>query len=319
MEQFENQKVVVTGGAGCIGSRLVTALLDLKARVTVLDDFSTGNEGNLPSHPRLEIVRGSVSDGSLVQQTIRDAVIVFHEAARNIQISLSDPADDCNTNIVGTLQVLLAARQSSSLRRVVYASTDSIYGNSRYLPINEDDAPNTLSPFAASKLAGENYCKAFYESFGVSMTVLRYSNVFGFNKKSDSLFHGVVNRFVQCALSGKPLSIDGDGEQTRDFLFVEDAVEATLLSALSSKADGQIYNVGSGFETTIAQLAKKTIEHAGKNSTLQFTDRKDIDNIRRRVLNIERIRKDLRWTPKHTLEKGLIKTLEAHQERPCRK
>ncbi len=309
---FHGKKAVVTGGAGFIGSHIVKALLGLDARVTVLDDFSTGDAANLPANSGIEFVHGSVADADLVQRTVQDAVFVFHEASSNIPTSLTHPLRDCTTNVLGTLQVLLAVQKAATVRKVVYASTDSVYGNSRYLPINEDDPTSTLSPFAASKLAGENYCKAFYESFGIRTTVLRYANVFGPCSDSAHRHPGVVDRFVKSALIRKPLSIHGDGEQTRDFLFVDDAVEATLLAALSSKADGQVYNVGSGFETTVVHLAQKIIEISGAGVSWEFVDRKDIDNIRRRALNIEKIRKDLRWTPKNTLEHGLSTTVDWH-------
>jgi UDP-glucose 4-epimerase len=307
---FQDQKVLVTGGAGFLGSNLTHALLEAKARVAVLDDFSTGSETNLPVHPNLEILRGSVSDTDRVQEAFRGAGYVFHLAATPVQVSLDDPLRDCLTNVVGTLHVLSAARQSGSVRRVVVASTDSLYGNSRYLPINEDDAASPLSPFAASKLAGESYCRAFYESFGVPVTVLRYCNLFGPGQDGKGPGSGVVARFIRAVLAGRPLPIHGDGGETRDFLFVEDAVEATLLSAIASKAEGQVYNVGSGFETTIVDLAETILNLTGRKASLEFVDKKDVDNIRRRVLNIEKIRKDVRWTPRHALEQGLKKTIQ---------
>jgi len=313
-EFFKNRKVLVTGGAGFIGSHVVNALLDLRASVTVLDDFSTGSRKNLPAHPKLNVVRGDITKAETVHKLVHRSAFVFHEASRNILSSLSDPIDDGRVNIMGTLHVLMAIKRSSPACRLVYASTDSLYGNSRYLPINEEDGTNPLNPYSVSKLAGENYCRAFYESFGISTVVLRYANVFGPCHRLDGVPHNVTSRFIECALSGKPLTVHGDGEQTRDFIFVEDVVEATLLAAVTSKSEGQVYNVGSGFETTIDLLARKTVELAGCRSTIVFEDRKDIDNIRRRVLNIERIRKDMRWAPTYTLEHGLKQTIRWYQE-----
>jgi UDP-glucose 4-epimerase len=311
---FHDKKILVTGGAGFLGSALVRSLLDAKGAVTVLDDFSTGSEKKLPVHPDLSVIRGSVTDPDLVREAAQGAELIFHLAATPIGVSLDDPLRDCMTNVLGTLHVLSAARQSKSVRRVTVASTDSVYGNSRYLPINEDDSASPLSPFAASKLSGESYCRAFYESFGVPVTVLRYGNLFGPRQDGKETGGGVVARFIRAAMSGGPLTMYGDGGETRDFLFVEDAVEATVLSARASKAEGQIYNVGSGFETTIADLAQTVIELSGRKGSLEFRDRKDVDNIRRRVLNIEKIRKDVRWTPTHTLEQGLKKTIQWAKE-----
>jgi UDP-glucose 4-epimerase len=312
LDGFKDAKILVTGGAGFLGSCLVKTLLKAGARVAVLDDFSTGSEKNLPDHPNLVTFRGSVSDSDRVDEAARGIEYAFHMAATPIQISLDDPIRDCLTNAVGTLRVLSAARKSGKVKRMVVASTDSVYGNSRYLPINEDDATSPLSPFAASKLAGESYSKAFYESYGLPVTVLRYCNLFGPGQDCRSADGGVVSRFICAALSGKPLTVHGDGGETRDFLYVEDAVEATLLAAGNSKADGQAYNVGSGFETTIMDLAATVLDMTGRKAALAFVDKKDIDNIRRRVLNIEKIRKDIRWTPTHTLEQGVKKTIEWH-------
>ena len=311
---FRGQKAVVTGGAGFIGSHVVRALLEAGAHVSVIDDFSTGNEANLQAHERLEIVRGSVSDAALVSRTIRGAGFVFHLAATSIRASLEDPVRDSLTNVLGTLHVLVAVRQTDGFHRMVYASTDSVYGNSRYLPINEDDLTSTLSPYAASKLAGENCCKAFYESYGVPVTMLRYANVYGPRQGCAGVQGGVVPRFIKNALSGESLPVYGDGQETRDFLFVDDTVEATLLAAVTPKADGQVYNVGSGFETTIVQVAKKILNLTNSPATLQFADKRDIDNIRRRALNVEKVRKDFRWTPKNTLDAGLRKTVDWHRK-----
>ncbi len=307
---FHEQKILITGGAGFLGSALVRSLLDVKGVVTVLDDFSTGSEKKLPVHPNLSVLRGSITDQDLVKEAAQGARHIFHLAATPIGVSLDDPVRDCMTNVLGTLHVLAAARESASVRRVTVASTDSLYGNSRYLPINEDDAASPLSPFAASKLSGESYCRAFYESFGVPVTVLRYCNLFGPRQDVQETGGGVVARFIRAALSGGPLTVHGDGGATRDFLFVEDAVEATVLSATVSKAEGQVYNVGTGFETAIADLAKTVLELTGSAGSMEFKDIKDVDNIRRRVLNIEKIRKDVRWTPTHTLEQGLKKTIQ---------
>jgi UDP-glucose 4-epimerase len=300
----------VTGGAGFVGSNIVRRLLKEGARVVVLDDFYTGAMDNLPADdPHIEIVRGTVTDYELVRDVVKDAAIVFHEAARNIIVSTRNPREDYEVNIGGTLNVLLAARETG-VPRTVYASSASVYGNPRYLPINEDDATNMLSPYAVSKFAGENYCKAFYESYGLSVAAVRYSNVYGLAQRPDNPYCGVIAKFFESAMSNEAPRIHGDGEQTRDFTYIDDVVEATLLAGMSSKAEGQVYNVGTGRETTINQLARMIIRITGATVEPTYIDRRDIDNIRRRVVNIEKIRRELRWVPSVIIEEGLRRTYQ---------
>jgi UDP-glucose 4-epimerase len=305
---LKDQRIVVTGGAGFVGSNVVARLLELGARVVVLDDFFTGQLDNLPQqHPALEIVRGTVADAQSVRDVMAGALYVFHEAARNIIVSTKNPREDYEVNIGGTLNVLMAARELGT-RRVVYASSASVYGNARYLPVNEDDGTNILNPYACSKYSGESYCKAFYETYGLSTAVVRYSNVYGTMQRPDNPYCGVVSKFFAAAQAGEPLQIHGDGEQTRDYTYVSDVVEATILAAVSPKAEGRAFNVGTGRETSVNVLAEKILQVTGASSEVRHIDRRDIDNIRRRVLNIERIRGELRWAPTITLEEGLRRT-----------
>ena len=322
MSYFENlpgQRIIVTGGAGFVGSNIVKRLLSGGATVVVLDDFYTGTTENLPANnSQLEIVRGTVTDYELVRDVVKGANVVFHEAARNIIVSTRNPREDYEVNIGGTLNVLLAVKETG-VPRVVYASSASVYGNPRYLPINEDDATNMLSPYAVSKFAGENYCKAFYESYGLSASVVRYSNVYGTGQRPDNPYCGVVSKFFEQAMAGEAPRIHGDGEQTRDFTYVDDVVEATLLAGFNSKAEGQVYNVGTGRETTVNQLARIIIDITGAQVEPAYIDRRDIDNIRRRVVNIEKIRRELRWIPSVTTEQGLRRTYQWLKESEIQK
>ncbi len=307
--ELSGRRVLVTGGAGFIGSNLVRRLIGEGAEVTVLDDFFTGRVENLRGidSAHYHLVRGSVTDAGLVRELVSQAELVFHLAARNIIASTRNPYEDFETNIGGTLNVLLAARDFHP-QRVVYTSSVSVYGNPRYLPINEDDRISLLTPYAVSKFSGEGYCQAFYESYDVPVVVVRYSNVYGLWQDPQNPYCGVVAKFMQRAQLGQPPAIHGDGQQTRDFTFVEDAVEATLLAALSPKSEGEVFNVGTGVETSIEALARAVLDLYGLESAPIYIDRRDIDNIRRRVVNIEKARRVLRWVPQVTLLTGLRRT-----------
>jgi UDP-glucose 4-epimerase len=205
------------------------------------------------------------------------------------------------------LNILIAAKKYG-IEMIVYSSSASVYGNARYLPVNEDDRITILNPYAASKLSAENYCMAFYESYGIPVAVLRYSNVYGIKQSPNNPYCGVVSKFFDSVLNDHPIQIHGDGEQTRDYTYVDDVVEATMLAALSPKVVGEVLNIGTGKETSVRELANLVLEISGKNMKPIFIDRRDIDNIRRRVLNIEKVRKHLKWIPTTPLEEGLRKT-----------
>ncbi len=316
MTRFEGKQVLVTGGAGFVGANLVRKLVEEGANVVVLDDLFTGKESNLASvSNHCKLVVGSVTDQPLLDQLVAGAEIVFHLAARNIIASTRNPYEDFQTNIGGTLNTLLAVRKYNT-PRLVYTSSASIYGNPRYLPINEDDQVSLLTPYSVSKFGGEGYCQAFYESYSVPVAVVRYSNVYGIGQDPANPYCGVVSKFMHNARSGRPLEIHGDGQQTRDFTFVEDAVEATMIAALAPKAVGDVFNIGSGIETSINSLAETIIKLYQRDSSIIHIDRRDIDNIRRRVMNIEKIRRLLRWVPTYTLYQGLEKTKQWFESIP---
>ncbi len=305
---LKDSRVLVTGGAGFVGSALVRRLLREEARVTVLDDLFTGRRENLPGSG-LEFVQGSVCDPAVVERLVAQSETIFHCAARNIVVSTRNPREDYETNIGGTLNVLLAARARGNVR-VVFTSSASVYGNPRYLPINEDDPLSLLTPYSVSKLAGENYCLAFFESYGLPATAVRYSNIFGPGQDPANPYCGVVAKFVESLFAGQPPVIHGDGNQSRDFTYIDDAVEATLLAATSDRAVGEVFNVGSGVETRVNELAQILIRLTGATVEPVHTNRRDVDNIRRRVVNIEKTRRALRWVPEVTLEEGLRRTVE---------
>jgi UDP-glucose 4-epimerase len=304
---FGGRRILVTGGAGFVGGVLTHKLVDAGARVTVLDDLFTGKAETIPTGA--EFVEGSVTDAKLVDELVGANSLIFHLAARNIIASTANPRDDFLTNIGGTLNILMAARVSK-VDRIVYSGSASIYGNPRSIPINEDDFLVPLSPYAVSKLGGENYAQAFYESYGLPTACVRYSNVYGPGQRPDNPYCGVVSKFLADAHAGRPLSVHGDGEQTRDYTYVDDAVEATMLAAIRPRAEGEVFNVGTGIETSVNELGLAIGRALDVPVELRHIDRRDIDNIRRRVVNIEKARRMLRWTPQITLETGLSRTAE---------
>ncbi len=311
VRKLSESRVLVTGGAGFVGSNLVARLLDLGCRVTVLDDLSTGKHHLLPSHRNLVLVEGDVRNYELLKRLTADAEIIFHEAARNIIVSSARPREDQEVNVGGTMNVLVAARDSSA-QALVYASSASIYGNARGLLLSEEEPPMPLSVYAAGKLAAEQYCSAFYEVYGLPVAMLRYFNVYGPNQSPENPYAGVVAKFFNRVLSNEAPEIHGNGQQTRDFTYVSDAVEATLLAATSAGSKGELFNVGTGVETSVTRLAQAIIDLCGMNGKLEpiFIPRRDIDNVRRRCANIEKIRRKLRWEPTVELERGLQLTLE---------
>lgn len=306
---LEGKKILLTGGAGFVGSNIAKQLLDYGAHVCVLDNLYTGFEKFVPKHKNLTFIKGDVEDSDLIDGLVKEYKLIIHAAAKNIIASTKNPYDDYKTNIGGTLNLLMSAKKYG-VEKFVYVGSASVYGNSKVLPVSEDSPLYTLTPYATSKLAGENYCISFYESYNLPISIIRYSNVFGTNQDPSNPYCGVVSKFFDWAIKGEDITIHGNGEQTRDFTFVKDAVDATIEVLVNPKSIGQIYNSGSGFETSINNLAVKIIEITNSKSKILKIDKRDIDNIRRRSVNIENIRRSLRWGPKYTLEDGLKLTHE---------
>ena len=306
---FTGKTVLVTGGAGFVGSNVVGRIVRTGGKVIVLDDLFTGDLTNIDQDILYEFVEGSVTDYNLVRDLMARVDYVVHLAARNIIISTKNPMEDYRTNIGGTLNILMAARETQP-KGIVYSSSASIYGNPRILPIMEDEGPVTFSPYSVSKLAGENYCYAFYETFFVPVSVVRYSNIYGPKQNPSNPYCGVISKFIMSIDQGISPKVHGDGHQTRDFTYVDDAVDGTLMALLSPRADGMMFNIGSGAEISILDLVRNLNELMGKDVGCEHIDRRDIDNIRRRVLNIERARTRLRWQPRVTLREGLRRTID---------
>jgi len=312
MNRYEGKRVLITGGCGFVGINLVDKLLAEGADVSVIDDFSTGDKDAYKFGDGVYVMPVSVTS-SVVKDLLRYTDIVFHLAARNIIKSTEDPYEDYETNIGGTLNILMTMREFF-VERMVYTSSASVYGNPKYLPINEDDSINLLTPYAVSKYAGEGYCSAFNESYGSPVVVLRLSNVYGPHQSPKNPYCGVVAKFMEKASKGEPIEIHGSGTQTRDFTYVGDVVEALLLAGLSKKAEGEVFNIATGIETSVKRLASSVAtvcaSHEISKDPFIYIDRRDVDNITRRVLNIEKARRKLGWMPETTLIDGLEITKE---------
>src|SRR5262245_43499883 len=249
---------LVTGGAGFIGSHLVEALVTRGYSVRVLDNLSTGSAANLARVRRdVELIQGDLTDLNTVREAVRDTELVFHQAAlASVPRSVADPLSTHQACVNGTLHVLLAAREAG-VRRIVYAASSSAYGASTKLPKQETDPTLPLSPYAAAKLAGEQYCAAFTEVYGLETVRLRYFNVYGPRQSPDSPYAAVIPLCLRAMLAGRGPRIHGDGRQSRDFTFVADVVRANLLAAEAPGVAGAVYNIACGRRTSLLDLVVK--------------------------------------------------------------
>lgn len=263
---MQGKRVVVTGGAGFIGSHLAELLVEQGYHVIIIDDLSTGKMANvelLLKKTNVEFIQGSITDLPLLQQLFKGVDYIFHQAAiPSVPRSIENPAVSHEVNVTGTLNVLLAARDNS-VRKVVYASSSSVYGDTSRLPKVEDMATSPLSPYAVTKLAGEHYCRVFHQVYGLPTVCLRYFNVYGPRQDPESQYAAVIPLFIKRLSEGKPPLIFGDGEQTRDFTFVKDVVTANIIAA-ESTATG-IFNIARGESVTINDLAKLIAKIMEKN------------------------------------------------------
>lgn len=248
---------LVTGGAGFIGNHVVRALLERGDRVRVFDNFATGHRQNVSDLlDDVELVEGDLRSIDACRRAMKNVRNVIHQAALpSVPRSLEDPHTSHEVNATGTLHLLIAARDAGA-RRFVYASSSSVYGPEPKMPREESDRPHPISPYAVSKLAGEQYCTAFFHSYGLETVALRYFNIFGPRQHWDSPYAAVLPRFVRALRRGEPVTIHGDGEQARDFTYVANAVAANLCALEAPDAPGQVFNVGAGRKTTVNAILR---------------------------------------------------------------
>jgi nucleoside-diphosphate-sugar epimerase len=306
-------RYLVTGGAGFIGSNTVEELVRRGHSVVVLDDLSSGKEENLAEvRSKITFMKGSITDLELVQKAMHQAEYVMHLAARtSVPRSVKDPIDTNRINVDGTLNVLVAARDNK-VKRVVYAASSSAYGDTPTLPKTESMTPVPISPYGVAKYVGELYAQTFGRCYGLENVSLRYFNIFGPRQDPDSPYSGVLSRFAAAVLQGMPAVIYGDGEQTRDFTFVGNAVEANLLACDSANASGSTYNVGTGFRISLNRVLELLREISGKRIEVRYDPPRDGD-IRDSLADIGKAKQELGYEPKVLFEEGLRRTFEWYQ------
>jgi UDP-glucose 4-epimerase len=298
------KKAVVTGGAGFIGSHLAAELSKRGYHVIILDDLSSGkmeNIADLIKNAGAEFVRGSITDLPLLPKVFRDVTYVFHLAAiASVPKSMEDPLSSHEVTLTGTLKVLQAANESG-VKKLVYASSAAVYGDTVTMPTGEDTPTLPQSPYAVAKLAGEYYCRVFTEAFKLPTVCLRYFNIFGPRQDPASQYASVIPVFIQRASRGEPLFIDGDGEQTRDFVFVKDVVKANIMAAEGDFTG--IYNIGGGKKISVNQLAEIILKLTGSTEKPVHRQPRPGD-IKHSMADITRAR-GVGYHPGYTLEDGL--------------
>ena len=308
-------RALVTGGAGFIGSHLVDRLVDEGWDVVVLDNLSAGKIENISrSKNRVEMVVGDIRDKTTIEKAMKDVQTVFHEAAQvNVMRSVEDPFEDLDINVHGSL-LLLEESVKAEVEKVVYASSGgAVYGDPQIIPVSEEFETNPLSPYGASKLMVEKYLKCFYEVYDLDYVILRYGNVFG--PRQDPFGEaGVISIFLSQVLKGESPVIFGDGFQTRDFVFVEDVVEANM-KALQYNSFPRIFNIGTGIETSVNEIFSTIISIAGAKLPPKYSPERK-GEVKRIALDISRSFEKLSWTPKTTLDEGIKKTWEWMQKQP---
>ena len=306
--------VLVTGGAGFIGSHIVRALVSRGEYVRIVDDLSSGSFANLQSvASRVEFLNGSVENMELMQRAAHGVDCIFHHAAMaSVPLSLERPLESHHANVTGTFTVLEAARRER-VRRVVFASSSSVYGNQQSLAKRESDPLTPLSPYAAAKLGGEHYCTAFHHATGLETVCLRYFNVFGPNQDPASHYAAVIPRFIVAVLSGKRPVIYGDGLQTRDFVYVEDVVQANLLAAASAEAVGKVFNIGRGSATTILELLEFIQSETGPTKTDPDFQAGRAGDVRHSMADITSARELFGFEPHFRLVDGLKRTIDYYR------
>ena len=312
-------KILVTGGAGFIGSNLTEALLKKGCVVRVLDNFSTGKRENLifdKKYPSLEIIEGDICNLKTCQKAVRKVDYVFHQAALpSVQRSIEDPEASNAINVGGTLNILLAARDEK-VKRVIYASSSSIYGDTPTLPKHEEMNPTPLSPYALQKYVGEQYCRLFHQLYGLDTISLRYFNIFGPKQDPNSLYSAVIPKFIDALIHDRPPIIFGDGEQSRDFTYIENVVQANLLAMSAERLHGEAINIACGKRTSLNQLLSILKDILGSAQAPIYEEARKGD-VKHSLADIRRGKEVINYAPIAEIEVGLEKTVEFFKRSFC--
>jgi len=307
-----HSKILVAGGAGFIGSHIVDRLLEKEVKVTVLDNLYTGRLENVEHHKNnknFRFVQGDVRNIKTVMCAVKGVDAVFNEAAVvSVGRSMEDPLLANEVNVTGTLN-LLKASIDLGVRRFIQASSASIYGDTETLPVHEGLPPKPISPYAVSELAAENYAQVFCRAYGLETVCLRYFNVYG-PRQTYSPYSGVITIFVNQLLQSQRPTIFGDGKQTRDFVYVEDVVNANMLALTRREATGEVFNIASGKATTINKLVESLQEIVDKKKLKPVHREPRPGDIRHNYASIEKARKILGYKPMFSTKKGLTKLVE---------
>jgi nucleoside-diphosphate-sugar epimerase len=303
-------RVLVTGGGGFIGSHTVDRLLRDGHDVRVLDNFATGRRENLLDVlSDIDLVEGDIQSYERVSNAVRDCEIVIHEAALpSVPRSVQDPLTSNATNVTGTLNVLLASRDAG-IKRVIYASSSSIYGASPELPKHEGLLPQPISPYAVAKLAGEGFCRSFWEVFGLETVALRYFNVFGPRQDPFSQYSAVIPNFITALMDGRSPSVFGDGEQSRDFTYVGNVVEGNVLAMDAEGVGGKVFNVAAGQRTSLNELLQTLEQLSGRHVDPSYEEPRPGD-VPHSHADISAAERELGFRPRVSVEEGLRLTLD---------
>jgi nucleoside-diphosphate-sugar epimerase len=302
---------LVTGGAGFIGSHIASALVAKGARVRIIDDLSTGYRENINEiGGDVDFVQGSVADENALRKAMEDVELVFHEAAiPSVPRSVENPRQTHIASVDSTFSLLVAS-QEKKVRRIVYAASSSAYGDQPTLPKVENMLPEPLSPYAVAKLVGEYYCQVFTRVYGLETVSLRYFNVFGPRQDPSSQYSGVISRFIAALLSGEQPVIYGDGEQSRDFTYIADVVEANLKAAETARGIGSIINVANGERVSLKELLKEVQELTGRTEVSVDYRPARAGDVLHSLADISRAREFLDFTPRVGLREGLQLTID---------
>lgn len=305
---IKGKRVLVTGGAGFIGSHIAEALAP-ENEVLVLDDLSSGSRDNLKGI-KAELVVASIRDTDRVREVMGGVDYVFHHAAiASVPRSVEDPISSNQVNVCGTLRILTEAREAK-VRKVVFASSSAIYGESTTEMKNEGEVPSPISPYAVTKLTGEMYCRNFWLNYRLPTCSLRYFNIYGPRQDPASDYAAVIPRFIQAAKEGRPLTVYGDGEQTRDFVYVKDVVQANILAAMDEMHHGEVYNIGRQQRVSVNELALLVLKEFGRETDGNLVHREARKgDIKHSMADIGKVRRDLGFLPRYAIGEGLSETV----------